>query len=107
MNDLEHAYVNACVVLRERERAEEEGQRHRELVAAHKLAEERTRRARLFKVLLIVVVFLGALLWLRSLMHEQTSSVLPNRPASLLHANWPRNRRPRSKVSPSAVCSWD
>ncbi|MCP4376147.1 MAG: CHAT domain-containing protein [bacterium] len=44
LSKLEQAYVNACVTLRERERAEKEEQQRRELEAARKLAEEAQAR---------------------------------------------------------------
>jgi len=44
LNELERAYVDACVTLREQERAEKEEQQRRELEAAQNLAEERHQR---------------------------------------------------------------
>ncbi|MCP4284026.1 MAG: CHAT domain-containing protein [Gammaproteobacteria bacterium] len=44
LSELEQAYVDACVALRERERAEKEEQQRRELEAARKLAEEAQAR---------------------------------------------------------------
>ncbi|MFQ5595340.1 MAG: WD40 repeat domain-containing protein, partial [Anaerolineae bacterium] len=45
LNEQEQRYVEACVTLREAERAREEEQRQRELKAAQDLAEEQRRRA--------------------------------------------------------------
>src|SRR5262249_49659966 len=44
LNELEQAYVDACVALRETQRAQEEAQRQRELEAAHQLAAEAEAR---------------------------------------------------------------
>jgi WD40 repeat protein/energy-coupling factor transporter ATP-binding protein EcfA2 len=46
LNEMEQAYVEACVALRERERREKEEQQRRELEAARKLAEEQEARAK-------------------------------------------------------------
>lgn len=45
LNELEKAYVDGCVALREREKSEEEAQRRRELEQAQALAEEQRLRA--------------------------------------------------------------
>ena len=45
LNDLERAYLDACVALRDQEEAERERQRQQELEAARQLAEAQKRRA--------------------------------------------------------------
>jgi WD40 repeat protein/energy-coupling factor transporter ATP-binding protein EcfA2 len=59
LNEVEEAYVEACVGLRERERREKEAQQHRELEAARKWAEEQVASAARMRRRAIVIGAVG------------------------------------------------
>ncbi|MGB3220881.1 MAG: SUMF1/EgtB/PvdO family nonheme iron enzyme, partial [Anaerolineae bacterium] len=87
------AYLAACVALREREAAEKEAQRRRELQQARDLARQKSKaatRLRLLAAILAVLALIAPVLWIRqAILRSQTRTPVVNMPATQIMVGSP------------------